>query len=209
MQGTWVPSLLQEDSLCCGAAEPMCHNYWACVLQPLRSVLCSPTREVTEIRSPRITMKTHCNQKEINFKKKKKSKDGGEGSRGGGGQRSWPFLVVWEDWAPFLWADLWQSQASAPSHICHIWLQVMTQGLEKEGQSERGKRGRPTWVNWAQEGLITGLRCRVGVPGRFGDGGGGWGGGRQDSVWTPTLPLTHLQSSGFHSFQIHWSSFDI
>ena len=27
MQGTWVPSLIQEDSTCCGAAEPMCRNY--------------------------------------------------------------------------------------------------------------------------------------------------------------------------------------
>ena len=27
MKGTWVQSLIQEDSTCCGAAEPMCHNH--------------------------------------------------------------------------------------------------------------------------------------------------------------------------------------
>lgn len=29
-----------------------------------------------------------------------KSEDGGEGPWGGGGQRSWPFPEVWEDWVP-------------------------------------------------------------------------------------------------------------
>ena len=27
MQGTWVRSLVREDSTCCGAAEPMHHSY--------------------------------------------------------------------------------------------------------------------------------------------------------------------------------------
>ena len=27
MQGTWVPSLVQEDSTCLRANKPMCHNY--------------------------------------------------------------------------------------------------------------------------------------------------------------------------------------
>ena len=29
VQGTWLPSLVQEDSACCAVAKPMCHNYWA------------------------------------------------------------------------------------------------------------------------------------------------------------------------------------
>ena len=29
MPETWVLSLIQEDSTCCGATKPMCHNYWA------------------------------------------------------------------------------------------------------------------------------------------------------------------------------------
>ena len=30
MKGTRVPSLVQEDSTCCGAAKPMCPNFWDC-----------------------------------------------------------------------------------------------------------------------------------------------------------------------------------
>ena len=36
MQGTWVWSLIWEDSTCWGAAEPMCHNYWAYVQKLLK-----------------------------------------------------------------------------------------------------------------------------------------------------------------------------
>ena len=34
MQETWVRSLVQKDSTCCGAAEPVHQNYWACALEP-------------------------------------------------------------------------------------------------------------------------------------------------------------------------------
>ena len=34
MQGTWVWSLVQEDSTCCGATKPLHHNHWACALEP-------------------------------------------------------------------------------------------------------------------------------------------------------------------------------
>ena len=36
MQGTRVQSLVWEDSTCCGATKPVCHNYWARVPQLLR-----------------------------------------------------------------------------------------------------------------------------------------------------------------------------
>ena len=29
MQGTWVQSLIWEDSTCHGATEPACRNYWS------------------------------------------------------------------------------------------------------------------------------------------------------------------------------------
>ena len=45
-QVTRVQSLVQEDSTCHGATEPMCHNYWACALV---SVL--------------YNKRSHCNQK--------------------------------------------------------------------------------------------------------------------------------------------------
>ena len=34
MQGTWIWSLVLEDSTCGGATKPMRHNYWACTLEP-------------------------------------------------------------------------------------------------------------------------------------------------------------------------------
>ena len=33
MQGTWVRSLVWEDSTCHGATKPMCHSYWAHALE--------------------------------------------------------------------------------------------------------------------------------------------------------------------------------
>ena len=34
MQGTQVQASVWEDPTCCGATKPMCHNYWACALEP-------------------------------------------------------------------------------------------------------------------------------------------------------------------------------
>ena len=34
MEGTQIQSLIWEDRICCGAAKPMCHNHWACGLEP-------------------------------------------------------------------------------------------------------------------------------------------------------------------------------
>ena len=34
IQGTWVWALVQEDPTCHGATKHMCHNYWACALEP-------------------------------------------------------------------------------------------------------------------------------------------------------------------------------
>ena len=36
MQGTWVWSFVQEDATCQGATKPVCHNYWAQALAPMR-----------------------------------------------------------------------------------------------------------------------------------------------------------------------------
>ena len=33
MQGTWVWSLVREDSVCCRATTPMSHDFWACTLE--------------------------------------------------------------------------------------------------------------------------------------------------------------------------------
>ena len=37
MQGTWVWSPVGEDPTCCGPTKPVCHNYWARVLQLLKA----------------------------------------------------------------------------------------------------------------------------------------------------------------------------
>ena len=34
MQGTWVRALVREEATCCGATKPVCHNNWACALEP-------------------------------------------------------------------------------------------------------------------------------------------------------------------------------
>ena len=34
MQGTQVRLLVREDFICCGATEPVCHNFRVCALEP-------------------------------------------------------------------------------------------------------------------------------------------------------------------------------
>ena len=50
--GTQVQSLVQEDSTCHTAIEPMHHNYWAYILHP---VLCNKRSHLNE-------KPTHCNE---------------------------------------------------------------------------------------------------------------------------------------------------
>ena len=73
MQGTQVRLLVREDFICCGATEPVCHNfrvcaleptshnYWAHVLQLLKPVCpraCAPQGEATAMRRLCITTKS-------------------------------------------------------------------------------------------------------------------------------------------------------
>ena len=66
MQGTRIRALLWEDPTCHGATNPVCHNYWACTLEPANhnywslcaQSLCSATREATSTRSPHTTTKS-------------------------------------------------------------------------------------------------------------------------------------------------------
>ena len=63
MQGTWVQSLVRGDSTCYRETKPMCHNYWACVLQLLKLLpaTCALQREATAMRSRCTTTKSsHC-----------------------------------------------------------------------------------------------------------------------------------------------------
>ena len=53
MQGTQVQALLREDPTCCGATEPVHHNYWACALEPVSHKYWSPHATTTEARAPR------------------------------------------------------------------------------------------------------------------------------------------------------------
>ena len=48
IQETWAQFLVQEDPTCCGAAMPVCHNYWARERQqekPLQSEVHMATRD--------------------------------------------------------------------------------------------------------------------------------------------------------------------
>ena len=59
MQGTQVRALVWEDPTCCGATNPVRHNYRACTLEleshnywsPCTESACSATREATAVRS--------------------------------------------------------------------------------------------------------------------------------------------------------------
>ena len=62
MQGTQVPSLIQEDSTCHRATQPVLHDYWAPALEPSshNSWACTPrvcahTRAAFTMRSPSTT----------------------------------------------------------------------------------------------------------------------------------------------------------
>ena len=41
VQGTRVRALVREDPTCRGAAKPVCHNYWACALEPASHNYCA------------------------------------------------------------------------------------------------------------------------------------------------------------------------
>ena len=41
-KGTWVRALVQEDPTCRIATKPVCHNYWACALEPVSHNYRSP-----------------------------------------------------------------------------------------------------------------------------------------------------------------------
>jgi len=61
MQETQVRALVREDFTCHGATRPVCHNFWACALQPKHCnywsphawSLCSEIPGTTTMRSPR------------------------------------------------------------------------------------------------------------------------------------------------------------
>ena len=48
MQETQVPSLIREDPTCCGAAESVGHNSWACTVEPQEPQLLSPRSTTAE-----------------------------------------------------------------------------------------------------------------------------------------------------------------
>ena len=69
MQGTWIWSLVQEDSTCCRATKPMRRNYWAHVSQLLKPRHLQPVsaaRDAVTMRSLCAAMRTQGNKKLIN-----------------------------------------------------------------------------------------------------------------------------------------------
>ena len=60
IQGTRVWSLVQEDPTCRRATKPMCHKYWACMLQLLKPVHLEPM--LRNKRSHHNEKPTHCNE---------------------------------------------------------------------------------------------------------------------------------------------------
>ena len=56
VQGTWFRALVREDPTCRRAAKPMCHNYWAHVLQLLKPACLEPVL---------CNKRNHCNEKHM------------------------------------------------------------------------------------------------------------------------------------------------
>ena len=52
VQGAWVPSLVQEDPTCRGAAGPVCHGCWTCALEPTGPQLLGLRATTAEARAP-------------------------------------------------------------------------------------------------------------------------------------------------------------
>ena len=78
MQGTRVRALVQEDPTCCGATKLVCHNYWACALEPIShsywACALEPTSHNYWARVPQLlkpmrlepvlcNKRSHCNEK--------------------------------------------------------------------------------------------------------------------------------------------------
>ena len=59
MQGTRVRALVREDPTCRGETKPVCHNYWACALEPASHNYWSPRATTTEARVPQL-LKSAC-----------------------------------------------------------------------------------------------------------------------------------------------------
>ena len=53
MQGTRAWSPVQEDPTCRGATKPVCHNYWACDLEPASHNYWAHSAAATEAHVPR------------------------------------------------------------------------------------------------------------------------------------------------------------
>ena len=66
MQGTQVQSLVQEDPTCCRATKPMCHNYWACTLEPWN---CNCWARVLQPLQPMCLEPMLCNKRNQDSKK--------------------------------------------------------------------------------------------------------------------------------------------
>ena len=53
MQGTQVRALAREEPTCRRVTKPMCHNYWACALEPGSHNYWAQCATTTEARTPR------------------------------------------------------------------------------------------------------------------------------------------------------------
>ena len=56
MQETRVSSLIREDPTCCGATQPVHHNYWACALEPRKCSYWAHLLQLSKPRCPRALL---------------------------------------------------------------------------------------------------------------------------------------------------------
>ena len=66
VQGTWIQSLVQEDSICSRATKPRSHNFWACSLQLEKA--CARLRRPIDTKNKRTKFsKNEINHRDIMY----------------------------------------------------------------------------------------------------------------------------------------------
>ena len=66
MQGTRVWALVRKDPTCRGATKPVCHNYWACTLEPVSDSYWALMPQLLRpacLESVLHNKRSHCNEK--------------------------------------------------------------------------------------------------------------------------------------------------
>ena len=112
LQGTWVQSLVQEDSSCCGAPKLMCHNHRACALQQEKPPQEAHAPQLEKARSQQRRPSTAKNNS-INKQTKELSRDYWQSSS----QDS--SILLQGEWVPVMLSSDRRRREPCPEDLAH------------------------------------------------------------------------------------------